>query len=73
MLLGQPLISSDLVQSLNSPFFPPHIGTEPGRSKRETLFSPARVQPLYGAGRKESTGTGLLVIRSKRRPLTSSD
>ena len=33
-----------LVQSLNSPFFPPHIG----------------VQPLYGAGRKESSGTGLL-------------
>ena len=24
-----------------------------------TLFSPARVQPLYGAGRKESPGTGL--------------
>ena len=24
-----------------------------------TLFSPARVQPLYGAGRKESSGTGL--------------
>ena len=24
-----------LVQSLNSPFFPPHIGAEPGRVKRE--------------------------------------
>ena len=24
-----------------------------------TLFSPARVHPLYGAGRKESSGTGL--------------
>ena len=24
-----------------------------------TLFSPARIQPLYGAGRKESSGTGL--------------
>ena len=24
-----------------------------------TLFSPARVQPLNGAGRKESSGTGL--------------
>ena len=24
-----------------------------------TLFSPARVQPLYGAGRKESSGTAL--------------
>ena len=27
-----------------------------------TLFSPARVQPLYGAGRKESSGTGLPCI-----------
>ena len=26
-----------------------------------TLFSPARVQPLYGAGRKESSGTRLVV------------
>ena len=25
-----------------------------------TLFSPARVQPLYGVGRRESSGTGLL-------------
>ena len=24
-----------IVQSLNSPFFPPHIGTEPGRAKEE--------------------------------------
>ena len=24
-----------------------------------SLFSPARDQPLYGAGRKESSGTGL--------------
>ena len=26
-----------------------------------TLLSPARVQPLYGAGRKESSGTGLIL------------
>ena len=26
-----------------------------------TLLSPARVQPLYGAGRKESSGTGLFL------------
>ena len=26
-----------------------------------TLLSPARVQPLYGAGRKESSGTGLRI------------
>ena len=25
-----------LVQSLNSPFFPPHTGAEPGRAKRES-------------------------------------
>ena len=48
-----------VVQSLNSPFFPPHIGAEPGRAKEETLLSPTRVQPLYGVGRKESSGTGL--------------
>ena len=36
-----------VVQSLDSPFFPPHIGA-------------GRVQPLYGVGRKESSGTGLL-------------
>ena len=28
-----------------------------------TLFSPARVQPLYWAGRKESSGTGLISMR----------
>ena len=30
-----------IVQSLNSPFFLPYIGGEPGRAKREYLFSPA--------------------------------
>ena len=30
----------------------PHIGAEPGQAKRESLFSPARVQPLY-VGREE--------------------
>ena len=34
-----------LVQSLNFPFFPPNIGAETGRAKRD-LLSPARVQPL---------------------------
>ena len=28
-----------------------------------TLLSPARVQPLYGAGRRESSGTGLTAMR----------
>ena len=71
-VLNQSLVSDcelsffvTLVQSLNSPFFPPHIGAEPGRSKRRVqdnfFFLTARVQPLYGAGRKESSGTGLLL------------
>ena len=49
-----------LVQSLYSPFFPPHIGAEP-----------ARVQPLYGAGRKESSGTGQKSSISKLVPRVS--
>ena len=31
------------------------------------VFSPARVQPLYGAGRKESSGTGLSEIMTRIR------
>ena len=34
-----------------------------------TLLSPARVQPLYGAGRKASSGTGLelfMIVQAKR-------
>ena len=29
-------VGQRLVQSLNSPFFPPHIGAEPGRAKEES-------------------------------------
>ena len=47
-----------LVQSLNSPFFPPPIGAESGRSKGESLLSPARVQSLY-EGREERGVQGL--------------
>ena len=32
-----------LVQSLNSPFFPPHIGTEPGRAKEESRITCMRM------------------------------
>ena len=28
-----------IVQSLNSPFLPPHIGAEPGRAKRESKIT----------------------------------
>ena len=34
-ILGDPGATS-LVQSLNSTFFPPHIGAEPGRAKEES-------------------------------------
>ena len=36
-----------------------------------TLFSPARVQPLYGAGRKESSGTGLHISIKRVEQLES--
>ena len=39
-----------LVQSLNSPFFPPHIGAEPGRAKREsriTCMHMLRIPPFF--------------------------
>ena len=39
-----------LVQSLNSPFFPPHIGAEPGRAKEEsriTCMRMLRTPPFY--------------------------
>ena len=32
-----------LVQSLNSPFFPPHIGAEPGQAKRESRITCMRM------------------------------
>ena len=32
-----------LVQSLNSPFFPPHVGAEPGRAKRESRITCMRM------------------------------
>ena len=34
--LAHEVSSTKVVQSLNSPFFPPHIGAEPGRAKRES-------------------------------------
>ena len=34
--VGSPYRMRSLVQSLNSPFFPPHIGAEPGRARRES-------------------------------------
>ena len=32
-----------LVQSLNFPFFPPHIGAEPGRAKEESRITCMRM------------------------------
>ena len=36
-------VSGQLVQSLNSTFFPPHIGAEPGRAKRESRITCMRM------------------------------
>ena len=51
---GLPLFSScfalNVVQSLNSPFFPPHIGAEPGRAKRrvqDNLHAHARKAAIF--------------------------
>ena len=38
---------ANVVQSLNSPFFPPHIGAEPGRSKEESRNSSPGVLTIY--------------------------
>ena len=35
--------ASGVVQSLNSPFFPPHIGAEPGRAKEESRITCMRM------------------------------
>ena len=43
-----------LVQSLNSPFFPPHIGAEPGREKEEsriTCMRMLRTPPFFPPNR----------------------
>ena len=43
-----------VVQSLNSPFLPPHIGAEPGRSKRRTLpFDRPGSAPIWGGKKGE--------------------
>ena len=36
-------MTSTLVQSLNSTFFPPHIGAEPGRAKEESRITCMRM------------------------------
>ena len=47
------VISATIVHSLNSPFFPPHIGAEPGRSSRagekrvqDNLHAHAQNEPM---------------------------
>ena len=41
---SQPMLTVDeVVQSLNSPFFPPHIGAEPGRAKGESRITCMRM------------------------------
>ena len=41
--LGTSLALQGLVQSLNSPFFPPHIGAEPWRAKEESRITCMRM------------------------------
>jgi len=58
-------------------FFPRFGGKKWRRSEHAhasypgLFFSPARVQPLYGAGRKESSGTGLTRALKRRMRITS--
>ena len=40
---GTPGLGTNVVQSLNSPFFPPHTGAEPGRAKRESRITCMRM------------------------------
>ena len=48
-----------LDSTLDSSVPPPKWGGKKGEFRDWTILSPARIQPLYGAGRKESSGTGL--------------
>ena len=52
LIMRQSLL--DIVQSLNSPFFPPHIGAEPGRAKEEsriTCMRMLRTPPFFPRNR----------------------
>ena len=47
--ISETLSSKEIVQSLNSSFFPPHIGAEPGWAKRrvqDNLHAHARNEPI---------------------------
>ena len=59
-LIVRVMVRLTIVQSLNSPFFPAHIGAEPGRAKRESRITCmgmlrtnqskiVRSQPYYAA------------------------
>ena len=51
---GAPAYTVKVVQSLNSPFFPPHIGAEPGRAKEEsriTCMRMLRTPPFFPPNR----------------------
>ena len=56
-----------LVQSLKSPFFPPHIGAEPGRAKRES-----RITCMYMLRTKQSKITRPLSTRAHTTLLKST-
>ena len=53
-----------LVQSLNSPFFPPHVGAEPGRAKEEsriTCMRMLRTPPFFPPKSGEKTIFGSIL------------
>ena len=63
-------VSGQLVQSLNSTFFPPHIGAEPGRAKREsriTCMRMLRTPPFFTPF--SSPEAAILLVSTKNRDL----
>ena len=61
-----------LVQSLNSPFFPPPIGAEPGRAKREsriTCVRMLRTPPFFPPKSREKTYLEVFTADGKRQRL----
>ena len=61
----------NIVQSLNSPFFPPHIGAEPGRAKEESRITCMRMlrtppfSPPNGHSRPQSPSLLRMTDREK--------
>ena len=59
-----------LVQSLNSPFFPPPIGAEPGRAKRESRITCTR---MLRTNQSKTTRVHTTLLASMCRAMPFSD